>query len=87
MLSRDLAGRRFSGDRVRMDELLADEGIRRGLESGKLLQERSTQRSQLLGNAVMVEPSVLPHLASAIGSVVRQFPEVGEIEWIEPEKK
>ena len=63
-----------------MDELLADEGIRRGLESGKLLQERSTQRSQLLGNAVMVEPSILPHLASAIGSVVRQFPEVGEIE-------
>jgi uncharacterized tellurite resistance protein B-like protein len=71
---------RYPGERVAMDQLLADEAIRHGLESGKAARERESLRTKLLGGAVMVEPSVLPHLAEAVDRIARQFPDLGALE-------
>lgn len=71
---------RFPGDRRRLTALLEDESIRAGLESGKLLAERSAQRARLLGSAVKVESGVLPPLAAAVDTVTNQFPGLGSVE-------
>jgi hypothetical protein len=71
---------RFPGDRSAMELVLAEAPIREAIDSGKVLRERNSIRTRLLGGAVMVEHGVLPHLAAAVDHISGQFPQVGAIE-------
>ena len=71
---------RFPDDAALHAELLADETVQARLKSPAYAVARQAKRLGFLANAVMVDPTVLPHLAAAMERVGGRFPDVGVTE-------
>ncbi|MBM3955946.1 MAG: hypothetical protein FJ309_15265 [Planctomycetes bacterium] len=71
---------RYPADARLLTEILASDAVKRRLESPAYEIARQTSRTGMLAGAVMVDPTVLPHLAEAIDGVRREFPDIQRID-------
>ena len=71
---------RYPPDQSLLEALLGDESIKQRLQSPAYKVARNASRSRLLASAVLVEPDLLPNLATAIERIQAEFPTLTRIE-------
>jgi len=76
----DHARWRYPADARLLAELMANDQVRKRLESPAYEVARQTSRTGMLAGAVMVDPAVLPHLAEAVEGIRREFPQVQHVD-------